>query len=109
MIICEFSLVGSCKRGLESETVGNALLLPDDHSGRGFLGLLDSEVAIGEVEYVAVLVEQAGEYLLLQPVIDLPRVAIHKHVLLTRVPVNVAEQENVTVLLQFFNHLQIIA
>jgi hypothetical protein len=70
MVICKFSLISPSKRSFECETVCNPLLLPDNYSRSGLLGLLHSKVTVWEVEYVAVLVEETGEYLFLETVIN---------------------------------------
>jgi len=81
VIIRKFSLVSTCKRGLEREAVGDALFFLNDNSCRRFFSLLHSEVAVGEVKDIAVFVEQAREDLLLQAVVNFARVSIHKHIL----------------------------
>ena len=106
MVVCEFALVGSAERGFQSETVCDAQLFPDNDTSCRLLGLLNSKVAVREVENVAVLIYQTGEYLLFEAVIKLSRVAIHEDVLLAGMSMDIAEQEDVPVLLKLLDHLQ---
>ena len=63
------------------------------------------DVVVIEVEAVQVLVDQLGKDLLLHPVVDPARVAVHENVFLSTVAVQIANEEDVSVLLKLFDHV----
>mmetsp|Transcript_13579 Transcript_13579/g.23113 ORF Transcript_13579/g.23113 Transcript_13579/m.23113 type:complete len:396 (-) Transcript_13579:1175-2362(-) len=95
---------GPAEGGLEREGVDELELLPHDDAARGLLLLLDLEVAEVEVEEVGVLLEEQGEYALLEAVCALVRAAVHEEVLAARVAVDVAVEEDVAALQRLPHH-----
>jgi hypothetical protein len=95
---------GSAEGRLESERVDQLELLPHNHSSRRFLGLLDLEVTVIEVEVIAVLVEEEGKDALLESVGTLVRAPVHEQVLASGVAVDIAIEEDVTTLKCLSHH-----
>jgi len=82
----------------QSKTVNKVELSPHDDPRRSFSGLLDLEVAIRHAEMLRTLGEEVGEDALLQPVRLIVLASIHEDVLLSRVPVDVREQQDISAL-----------
>ena len=91
VIVSKFALIGPTEACLESEGVGDIELLPADDASCRLFGFLYDKGTVSEVEYIAVLVHEAGEDALLQPVIDSPRISIHEDILLTGVTMQITD------------------
>jgi len=105
MVISELALISTTEGCLQRKGIRNAELFPDCDTGGRFLSFLDNEWAITKVENVAILIHERREDPLFESVIDSAWVSIHKDVFLPRVTMQITDQEYVTVLLEFFNHI----
>mmetsp|Transcript_64911 Transcript_64911/g.186523 ORF Transcript_64911/g.186523 Transcript_64911/m.186523 type:complete len:219 (-) Transcript_64911:888-1544(-) len=102
VIICQRPEVRTTKRGLEGESIRDRQLSVG-HDARGrLLALLDLETTIVEAEAIRTSAQQARENLLLAA--GALTVAVHEHILLTAVPVNVDVQDDIPVVHEMSHH-----
>lgn len=104
MVVGEFALVRSTEASLERKSVRDVHFLPHDNTSCRFLRLLHRKGTIGKVEYITVLVHQAREDALFQTIVDATTVTVHEDVLLARMAMQVAYEEDISVFLQLLNH-----
>lgn len=79
----------NCKRILYSE------FFPPDHSSRALFGPLHAEGAVNVTEDLSLLFQHVGEDSLSVPGVIFGAVTIHEDVLLSRVAVEIAEEDYV--------------
>ena len=104
MIVSKLALICSTKTRLKRECVRDPQFFPTHHSSCRVLCLLSNEVAIAKVENIAVFVHQARENSFLES-INFTAISEHEYVFLARVSVQVTDKEDVSVLLQLFDHV----
>jgi hypothetical protein len=95
---------GAAEGTLQRERIYQVEFLPHDYSCSWLSGFLDNEVAIIEAEVFGVFVEEHGEDPLLESVRLRVAAPIHEHVLLSRVPVIVAVEQDVSALQSLPHH-----
>ena len=105
MIVGILSLIRSAEARLKRERICDAHLFPHHDTSCGFLRFLNLERTVRVIKYVEVFVNETREDFLFHAVVHSTRVAIHEDVLLARVTVEIAYEENIAVLLEFLHHV----
>ena len=98
--ILVFAEVAATEGALKCVAIHNLEFAPADHARGGLLRLLDGEGAVVEVKGISLLLQQVGENFLSVPRVVLVAVAVAEHVLFAGVPVQIAVEKQLALLLE---------
>lgn len=104
MAIFVYSTCWPTERTLQSETIDQVEFSPHDNSSSGLSCLLNHKVAILETKVLSVFTINKRKDALLEPISFHISTAVHKDVLLSWMPMEIAEEKHVSTFNSFSNH-----